>query len=323
MGFDARIARAMLKLGYRVFPFEAFDRSGNLKLAQVDFPPDVDAGLGRIASNPLWGDLYRTLSPLAAEGVFMAGIGFLNDRVQVALFRATTSVPNPAAAMNWASAYHGTVEATLHGYAGRAYLLDPNLRKVIDKARGYLPPSGQGVGADDLGAGYGDSDADTTIQTEDEYAPAAEQPVAATGINWVALGLDLLGELLVNVTVRTKVLTTVCWYPPSVADQPFASRWRPIHAANLQTGVLTGHRSAHLLWNPVGSPVIWSGAGVSWKGPGLDMPAAPAQWCQALRPLANCLGSPLTASDASEVLTASDASEVLTASDVFDAPQPT
>jgi hypothetical protein len=295
MGYDARIARAMLKLGYRVFPFEAFDRSGNLKLAQVDFPPDVDAGLGRIVSNPLWGDLYRTLSPLAAEGVFMAGIGFLNDRVQVALFRATSSVPNATAAMNWSSAYHGTVESTLHGYAGRAYALDPNLRKVIDKARGHLPPSSTSAGgqADGLGAGYGDSDSDTTIQTDDEYAPAAAQPVAATGISWLVLGLDLLGELLVNVTVRTKVLTTVCWYPPSTADQAFASRWRPIHAT-LQTGTYSGHRSAHLIWNPVGSPVIWSGESVSWKGPGLDMPAVPVQWCQALRPLANCLGSPLT-----------------------------
>lgn len=307
MGYDARIARAMIKLGYRVFPFEAFDRSGNLKLAQVDFPSDVDAGLGRIVSNPLWSDLYRTMSPLAAEGVFMAGIGFLNDRVQVVLFRATTSVPDAAAAMNWAAAYHGTLEATLHGYAGRAHLLDPSLRKVIDKARGYLPPSGQSAGrqADDVGAGYGDSDSDTTIQTEDEYAPAAQKPVAATGISWVALGLDLLGELLVNVTVRTKVLTTVCWYPPGTADVAFASRWRPIHADNLQTGVLTGHRSAHLIWNPVGSPVIWSGEKVSWKGPGLDMPATPVQWCQALRPLANCLGSPLATVAARETEVAS------------------
>src|SRR4051795_5688311 len=104
MGYDARIARAMLKLGYRVFPFEAFDGSGNLK-TPVDFPPDVDAGLGRIVSNPAWADLYRTLSPLGAEGVFMAGIGFLNDRVQVALFRSTTSVPDAKTAMNWAQSY--------------------------------------------------------------------------------------------------------------------------------------------------------------------------------------------------------------------------
>ena len=289
MGFDSRIARAMLKLGYRVFPFEAFDQSGNLKTsAQVNFPPDVDAGLGRIVSNPLWGDLYRTLSPLAQEGVFMAGVGFLNDRVQVALFRATSSVPDANAAMNWASSYHGTVERTLHGYAGRSYALDPALRKVIDKARGYLP-------AGQRGQDLTDPDADTTVQTGEQDAPAAEQPVLTAGIPWLAFGLDLLGELLVNITVRTKVLTTVCWYPPSTADEVFASRWRPIHANNLQTGTFSGHRSAHLIWNPVGLPVTWRGKDVSWRGPGLDMPAEPTQWCQALRPLANCLGTPRVA----------------------------
>lgn len=302
MGFDSRVARAMLKLGYRVFPFEAFDQSGNLKVsAQVDFPADVDAGLGRIVSNPLWRDLYRTLSPLAAEGVFMAGIGFLNDRVQVALFRATSSVADGQVAMNWASSYHGTVERTLHGYAGRTYVLDPSLRKVIDKARGYLPA---GAALADLA----DPDSDSMIQTGEQDAPAAEQPVVTAVVPWLAFGLDLLGELLVNVTVRTKVLTTVCWYPPRVADEAFASRWKPIHAANLQTGTFSGHRSAHLIWNPVGFPVTWRGASVSWKGAGLDMPAEPVQWCQALRPLANCLGSPLAAPDALQA---------------FDAAQPT
>jgi len=293
VGYDVRIARAMLKLGYRIFPFEAFDGSGNLKTS-VNFPPDVDAGLGRIVSNPLWADLYRTLSPLGAEGVYMAGIGFLNDRVQVALFRSTTSVPDARSAMNWSAAYHGTVEATLHGYAGRAYVLDPALRKVVDKARGYLPPSGQGVlDPDAAGDGFGDGDGDGTVQTEAADAPAAEKPVPATGVSWLGLGLDLLAELLVNVSVRTKVLTTVCWYPPRVADRDFAARWQPIHATNLQTGVVSGHRSAHLIWNPVGMPVTWRGTGVSWRGPGLDMPAEPAQWCQALRPLANCLNTPL------------------------------
>ncbi len=287
MGYDSRVARAMLKLGYRIFPFEAFDRNGNLRTeAHVDFPPDVDAGLGRIVSNPLWGDLYRTLSPLAAEGVFMAGIGFLNDRVQVALFRATSSVTDARAAMNWSSAYHGTVESTLHGYAGRSYALDPTLRKVIDKARGYLPPSGQGL-ADPAEGGD-----EVIVQSDEEFAPAAEQPVPATGVSWLALGLDLLAELLVNASVRTKVLTTVAWYPPKLADEAFAGQWTPIHAT-LQTGTLSGHRSAHLIWNPVGLPVTWRGTEVSWKGPGLDMPADPTQWCQALRPTANCLNSPL------------------------------
>ncbi|HEX8767707.1 MAG TPA: hypothetical protein VF714_05010 [Jatrophihabitans sp.] len=307
MGFDSRVARAMLKLGYRIFPFEAFDQAGNLRLsAQVNFPPDVDAGLGRIVSNPLWGDLYRTLSPLAAEGVFMAGIGFLNDRVQVALFRSTTSVPNPAAAMNWASAYHGTVEATLHGYAGRSYAVDPALRKVIDKARGYLPAGGTNLAGADEGTDEQGTDEEGTdeegiaVQAEGPDAPVAERPVVAAGIPWLTYGLDLLAELLVNATVRTKVLTTVCWYPPSLAGLDFARRWKPIHANALQAGVISGHRSAHLIWNPVGSPVIWHGTEVSWKGPGLDMPAEPFQWCQALRPLANCLNSPMLARAAVE-----------------------
>lgn len=296
MGYDSRAARAMLKLGYRIFPFEAFDRFGNLKTeAHVDFPPDVDAGLGRIVSNPLWGDLYRTLSPLAAEGVFMAGIGFLNDRVQVALFRSTSSVTDARAAMNWSTAYHGTVESTLHGYAGRTYALDPTLRKVIDKARGYLPAGGQGLADPPEG---GDESA---VQTDEEFAPAAEKPVPATGVSWLALGLDLLGELLVNASVRTKVLTTVIWYPPKVADQAFAGQWQPIHAT-LQTGVVSGHRSAHLIWNPVGLPVTWRGTEVSWKGPGLDMPADPTQWCQSLRPTANCLNSPLAVPAAVETV---------------------
>ena len=259
----------------------------------------------------------------------MAGIGFLNDRVQVALFRSTTSVPNATAAMNWASSYHGTVEATLHGYAGRSYAIDPALRKVIDKARGYLPAGGQdpaGLHEDTAEDPTEDADKDTTedptedstedsdqnhdegsaaeegvaVQTGDADAPAARTPSLAVSIPWLTYGLDLLAELLLNATVRTKVLTTVCWYPPSLAGLDFARMWKPIHAANLQTGVLSGHRSAHLIWNPVGLPVTWRGAEVSWKGPGLDMPADPTQWCQALRPLANCLNSPMIAPAAVE-----------------------
>ncbi|MDQ1740603.1 MAG: hypothetical protein QOE53_2255 [Pseudonocardiales bacterium] len=303
MGFDSRAARAMLKLGYRIFPFEAFDQAGNLRAsAQVNFPPDVDTGLGRIVSNPLWSDLYRTLSPLGQEGVFMAGIGFLNDRIQVALFRSTTSVPDATAAMNWASSYHGTVEATLHGYAGRSYAIDPALRKVIDKARGYLPAGGKDPADLDDGAEAAEG---LAIQTGDADAPAAERPMLAAGIPWLTYGLDLLAELLLNATVRTKVLTTVCWYPPSAAGLDFARMWKPIHAANLQTGVFSGHRSAHLIWNPVALPVTWRGTEVSWKGPGLDMPADPTQWCQALRPLANCLNSPLVAPAAVDTAEAS------------------
>ena len=88
------------------------------------------------------------------------------------------------------------------------------------------------------------------------------------------------------------MLTTVAWYPPQTADDPFARNWKPIHAT-LQKGWLSGHRSAHLIWNPVGLPVTWRGQAVAWKGPGMDMPHEPAQWCQALRPLANCLGRPV------------------------------
>jgi len=286
MGFDSRIADAMLSLGYRIFPFEAFDQTGNLLVPDsVDFPADVDAGLGRIVANPAWKDLYRVMSPLQRQRrVFMAGIGFMNDRVQVALFKSTTTVGNANEALSWADGYYGTTEASMHAYAGESYLLDPQFRMIIDKARGMLPAAQQDVDADVASA---------TIQTDSEDAPPTEEPANSQALApWLKFGLDLLADVVTKATVRTKVLTTVAWYASQVADQTFAANWKPIHA-NLQTGWLSGHRSAHLIWNPVGAPVTWFGSGVAWKGPGLDMPHTPVQWCQALRPLADCIGHPL------------------------------
>lgn len=286
MGFDSRIAAAMLGLGYRIFPFEAFDSSGRLVVPDsVDFPPDVAAGLGKIASNPLWTDLFRTMSPLGSHyKVFMAGVGLVDDRVQVAIFKSATSVADPTEAMNWADSYHSTVEETLHRYAGTSYLIDANWRAVVDKARGSLPPAAQDVQGVDVA---------TAFQTADNGAPASEERAAQVAIvPALRFALDLFFELVTKVTVRTKVLSTVAWYPsdPPV-DLAWAGAWKPVHA-NLQKGWLSGHRSAHLIWNPIGLPVTIRGAAVAWKGPGMDMPHDPVQWCQALRPLANCLNRP-------------------------------
>lgn len=297
MGFDSRAAGAMLSLGYRIFPFEAFDQSGNLVVpSRVDFPPDVEQGLGKIAANPLWKDLFRTMSPLQSHHkVFMAGIGLVNDRVQVAIFKSTTTVAGADEAMNWSESYHGTVEETLHRYAGSSYLLDPAWRGVVDKARASLPKEEQDVEvADFLG--------DFQLGSSDS-PPIQDEAQTLTGVPWLAIALDLFAELVTKATVRTKVLTTVAWFAPQAADAAYAGRWKPIHAT-LQTGWLSGHRSAHLIWNSVGLPVTWRGEAVAWKGPGMDMPHDTVQWCQALRPLANCLGRPaleLTEADALSV----------------------
>ncbi len=299
-GFDSRIVGAMLSLGYRIFPFDAYDASGNLKVpGSVDFPPDVDAGLSRIASNPLWADLYRTMSPLGSHHkCFMAGVGFVNERVQVTIFKNTATVGSASEAMNWAESYHGTVEETLHRYAGTSYLVDPAWAQIIDKARGSLPQSERDVvmpGSEDVGdiARRGGH----LTAADDDAPPSDDELVEIAAIPWLSFALDILYELITKVRVRTKVLTTVVWYPPSgTADQPFASQWLPIHAT-LQKGFLSGHRSAHLIWNANGLPVVWWGQSVAWKGAGMDMPAEPYQWCQALRPTANCTGRPIAETD--------------------------
>lgn len=295
MGFDSRIAAALLSLGYRIFPFEAFDQNGKLLVPDsVDFPEDVETGLGTIVSNPLWADLYRTMSPLRSHHrVFMAGIGFINDRVQVALFKSTTTVSGPQEAMNWADSYHNTVEQTLHRYAGTSYLLNPAWRTIVDKAKGALPPAQRDAQADDVSNSVQDGQAPD--------GPPSDEPLHVAAIPpWLLFGLDLIFELVTKATVRTKVLTTVAWYPDKPVDNAWAAAWKPIHT-DLQRGWLSGHRSTHLIWNPVGLPVTISGQGVAWQGPGLDMPHLPVQWCQALRPLANCLGRPTATANGVDV----------------------
>jgi hypothetical protein len=291
--WDSRCVGAMLSLGYRVFPFDAFDRNGELLIPDgVRFPADVATELGRVASNPLWADLYRTMSPLQHHHkCFMVGIGFVNEKLQIAIFKWAGTVSDANEAQYWADSYHGTVEATLHAYAGRSYLIDPRWRPAIEEARKYVPkykePSGEV------------SDIVTQLPGPDTPASVgAIEPLVV--IPWLGLALDLFADLVSKATVRTKVLTTVLWYPTSVADLTYAGRWRPIHT-NLQKGTFSGHRSAHAIWNPVGSPVIWTGASVAWKGPGLDMPHDPVQWCQALRPTANCTARPISGEDHGDV----------------------
>lgn len=287
--FDSRIKDAMFSLGYRVFPFEAFDNFGQLKVPDsVSFPSNVREGLTRIVTDPLWVDLYRTISPLqSSRRVFMAGIGFVNDRIQIALFKNTNTVAGADEAMNWADSYHDTVEETVHRYAGTSYLLDPNWRVILNQARGSLPPEQRDVEP-------ATSIADFQVSNEDN-PPSGESVAVVSFIPWLKFGLDLVFELVTKAMVRTSVFTTVVWYSPNFVDNTFASNWKPIHAT-LQKGWLSGHRSAHLIWNPVGTPVTWRGQSVAWRGPGLDMPHEPVQWCQALRPHANCLGRPIVES---------------------------
>ena len=304
MGFDSRVAGALLGLGYRIFPFEAFDETGRVKTGEVDYPQEIREGLGRIVANPMWVDLYRTMSVLQSHHrVFMAGIGLVNDRVQVAVIKGTATVGGPAEAMNWARNYHDTIEDTLHRYAGTSYLIDPKWHTILDKARAGLP-------AGETDVEIGDTQATFAI-ADDEGPPGAETAIAA--VPWLKFGLDLLAELVTKMTVRTKVLTTVVWFPKEVADASFASRWPPIHAT-LQKGVFSGHRSAHLIWNPVGFPVTWKGESVSWRGPGMNMPHEPVRWCQALRPLANCAGRAATLASEPDAEQAVAAAQPATAS---------
>jgi hypothetical protein len=210
----------------------------------------------------------------------MAGLALVGDRIQVALFKSTNTVVSANAAMHWAESYHGTVEESLYRYAGNSYLVDPNWRPVLEKARGSLSATQLDVMLATPGS---------EVQTETTDSPSFDKNMeVVASVPWLMFALDLLLEIVSKAMVRRKVLTTIVWYPPTVADNVFASNWKPIHA-NLQAGVLSGHRSAHLIWNPVGLPVTWRGNDVAWRGPGFDMPHEPAQWCQALRPEANCL----------------------------------
>src|SRR5690242_14286211 len=127
-GYDQRIAAGLIGLGYDYFPFEAFDRTGHIIIPdRVQYPSYLKDGLGVVSEAPAWAELFRTLSILANQqwGVYSAGIGFSSKSINVAVFKAISSVANAQSAQEWSRSYHEIIASTIQGFAGRRYLIDP------------------------------------------------------------------------------------------------------------------------------------------------------------------------------------------------------
>jgi hypothetical protein len=308
-GYDPRIARAYGALGYDTFPFEAFDGDGRLRsLDPVQVPDHYKQAVGKIAVQPVWADIYRAISLLANADhrCFMAGLRFVGDSIALAVFKPLTSVAGAQAGHNWSMNYGGTIAQTVSDYAGRSYLVDPAWAKTLADVIDALPerdrqndpnkPPPRPVSADESPAAWADDRAE--LPRDASAAPPA------SGLPPLALlGLRVLSSVLSNWTVRTKVLTTVWWYPASGqpdVDLPGAQAWLPLHTEY----AASRRRTVHGIWNPgppAQVPRIWSSTKVLWRGLGVaDMPHMPWQWCAAFYPNAKCApqiaaAGPLTA----------------------------
>jgi hypothetical protein len=297
--YDPRIARAFAVLGYDTFPFEAFDEDGDLRVpGDLPIPEHYKQTLGIIAASPVWSELYRAISQLANSDwrCYMGGLAFPGDAIRVTVFKAMSTVSDPESAHQWALSYSGTIAKTLSDYAGRSYLVDPSWAKALAAIIGELPDNQkQGDPTDPLVAeSYGH-----TVQSEAWSDRPGELPIgtrdAASGVPPLfLLALRAVSAVVSNLTVRTKVLTTVVWYPAGTeppVDGQRAAAWIPLH-----NDYADWHRrTLHMTWNPQGpqptGSTFWSGNEVKWHGLGvLDMPHEPWQWCRAFYPNINCGG---------------------------------
>lgn len=284
MGFDPRIASALLTLGYDVFPFEAFDQAGRVRIPDgVRYPEHVKDGLARVATAPAWAEIFRTLSVLDDRqwGVYMAGVGFGPRTLNVAVFRSVTSVSGPAAAHQWSVSYQTTVATSLRQFAGRRHPIDPTWLGYVDEALDRLEQ--QGVTADAA------RPAAPPGQVRDGSAVGSDEVVELAAPSWLLLGLRFLSGLFSRLTVTTEIRTTVFWFPPQ--DHPrldvgFGGSWTPLHVDYMYDGSI---RSVHATWDPR-IPKLVRGKDVPWGRWLWAMPHELWQWCRAFYPTRSCGG---------------------------------
>ncbi|WP_133411843.1 hypothetical protein [Agromyces badenianii] len=298
MGFDARVSSAMLSLGYDVFPFEAFDPSGRVKIPEmVQLPTHVRDGIGRVAVAPAWAEIYRTLSVLDDPQwrCFMVGVGYQSGTLNVAIFKPSNSVGGPDQAHEWSRSYQSTVATTLKSFSGTRHVVDPAwfevLDDAIDKVKQYREDRKNPATDPASGTATGDAGIDP---------PKGELGTDALGtFDVVLMGLSFMSKFLRTLKVSTEIRTTVYWYAVSGTDMnlDFARRWRPIHTDYRLDGTI---RAVHGLWDPApapGSPRFWKGSEVDWKAWLWKMPHESWQWCMAFYPTLNCGGPQLLAGD--------------------------
>ncbi len=290
-GYDARIASSFVGLGYDVFPFEAFDGSGRLKVPDsVKYPDYITDGLGVVARAPIWSMLYRTLSVLDDPqwNVFAAGVGFGSKTVNVALFKAISSVADAEAAHQWSLSYQTTVARTIRQFAGTHHLVDPKWLKLANDAIDRLPPKEKQNDPDGKTPGGGEPR--DLLVGADPPATASGVAVEAAGfVPWLLLGLRSVLGVLERFTPKNEVRTTVFWYSGKgqTIDRNFVGNWKPVHIDYMWEGNL---RTVHGMWEPVALPHIWHGSGVPWSRWLWAMPHEPWQWCRAMYPTLQCGG---------------------------------
>lgn len=290
-GYDPRIGGAFAALGYDMFPFSAFDSAGRPIIpSDAQIPAHYAEAVGRIATAPVWSEVYKAVSVLDDPpwGSYMAGLAFVGNDLRVVIFKSIASVADAAAAHQWSLSYQSTVEDTISQYAGRSHIVDPAWAKTISEVIGLVP--GQAALAEAVGEG----DAILSSGDSADEVPAGASRVETLAIlPWLFFALKAMASVLTNVTVRTYVRTTVFWYTTGAMDVDLAraAGWTPLH-----TPYVAGNkRTVHGIWNAAGPnskrPAIIWGQSPPWRGPSVpDMPHEPWQWCRAFYPTARCGG---------------------------------
>jgi hypothetical protein len=312
--YDPRIASAFAALGYDVFPFSAFDSAGRpIVPDDLKIPSHYTEATGRIATTPVWSEIYKAVSVLDDPGwnCYMAGLAFVGNDVRVVIFKALSTVKSAEEANQWSRSYESTVEQTISEYAGRSHIVDPAWVATLNEMIGVLPAenkqgdpkAGQGQAqvpgsADPAGSRPGGgtpADGAVTAVAKDPSAmPANAASSEALGVApWLLLALRAMSSVLTNLTKRTYVRTTVFWYTTGTmeVDMAWASNWTPLHRLYADSK----KRTVHGVWRAAGPkrglPAIIYGVDPAWRGPGVpDMPHDPWQWCRAFYPTAPCEG---------------------------------
>lgn len=285
-GFDRRIASGMRGLTYELFPFEAFDEAGRVRVpGSVQYPTYIREGLGTVARAPIWDAFYATLSVLDDPqwNVFSAGTSFVGRTANVVVFKSVNSVSGPAAAHQWSLSYQQVVARSLKAFSGNRYLVDPKWLSLLDEAMNRLPPDQkQDDPAKKPGGGQEDPDGALTGPVTDGVGAEV-----VGFVPWLLLGLRAMSTLLGRFTPRTEIRTTVFWYPTGsqVLDRPFAERWTPLHTDYMNDGTL---RMLHALWEPAKLPHFWYGSGIDWKKFLWAMPHDVCDWSRSFYPTLSC-----------------------------------
>lgn len=290
-GYDPRIGGAFAALGYDTFPFSAFDSAGRPIIpSDAQIPSHYTDAVGRIATAPVWSEIYKAVSVLddPSWDSYMAGLAFAGNDVRVAIFKSIASVADAAAAHQWSLSYQATVEDTISQYAGASHIVDPAWAKTISEVIGLLP------GQAGLMEGSGEGGAVlSSAGSADEVPAGASRVESLAALPWLFFALKAMSSVLTNVTVRTYVRTTVFWYTTGAVDVDLAQagEWTPLHTSYL----VRNRRTVHGIWNATGPnskrPAIIWGPSPAWRGPSVpDMPHDPWQWCRAFYPTAPCGG---------------------------------